>query len=160
MSPSSQVIDLISACPQETGKCEAVFDFEGDVSAGELSFTTGEVIETTEWVNEEWMSGRIGSRQGIFPVNFVKVIKELPKQSMLNLHTFARTLRFVLCSFSYSCSTFNISSYTKSSSKSTNIKTAEHSVVRWPSPEGCGTFRLHCWERRRDQLQGRNITCM
>ena len=26
------------------------------------------------------MSGKIGSREGIFPVNFVKIIKELPKQ--------------------------------------------------------------------------------
>ena len=66
--------------PQETGKCEATFDFDGDEGAGELRFTTGEVIETIEWVNEEWMSGRIGSREGIFPTVFVKVIKELPKQ--------------------------------------------------------------------------------
>ena len=67
--------------PQETGECEATFDFDGDEGAGELRFTTGEVIETIEWVNEEWISGRIGSREGIFPVAFVKVIKELPKQS-------------------------------------------------------------------------------
>lgn len=52
-----------------------------------MRFTTGEMIETMEWVNEEWMSGRIGSREGIFPVVFVKIIKELPKQGTSN-HTY------------------------------------------------------------------------
>ena len=70
------------------GKCEATFNFDGDVGAGELRFTTGEVIETMEWINEEWMSGRIGSREGIFPVVFVKIIKDLPKQSTYNVMCF------------------------------------------------------------------------
>ena len=52
------------------------------MGAGELRFTAGEVIETTEWVNEEWMGGRIGDREGIFPVNFVKIIRDLPKPGM------------------------------------------------------------------------------
>ena len=53
------------------------------MSAGELKFSTGEVIEITELVNEEWRSGRIGSREGIFPIVFVKIIKELPKKGIL-----------------------------------------------------------------------------
>lgn len=64
---------------QPTGKCEALFDFQSKVS-GELSFSPGEVITTTEWVNEDWMKGTIGEREGMFPVNFVKVLEELPKQ--------------------------------------------------------------------------------
>ena len=64
---------------QPTGKCEALFDFQSEVS-GELSFSPQEVITTTEWVNEEWMKGTIGEREGMFPVNFVKVLEELPKQ--------------------------------------------------------------------------------
>ena len=47
------------------------------------------MIETTEWVNEEWMTGRIGSREGIFPVGFVKIIKELPKKGIYRLYMYA-----------------------------------------------------------------------
>lgn len=65
---------------QPTGKCEAVFDFTAE-NSGELTFTTGEVIETTDWVNEEWLSGRIGTKEGMFPLGFVKVLVELPKPS-------------------------------------------------------------------------------
>ena len=36
---------------------------------------------TTEWVNEEWLVGKIGDREGMFPASFVKVITELPKES-------------------------------------------------------------------------------
>ena len=63
---------------QPTGRCEALFDFQTEAS-GELSFLLGEVITTTEWVNEEWLRGTIGEREGMFPINFVKVLEELPK---------------------------------------------------------------------------------
>ena len=48
-------------------------------NSGELSFKVGDVIETTEWVNEEWMTGCIGEREGMFPLALVKVLVELPK---------------------------------------------------------------------------------
>ena len=48
-------------------------------NAGELSFKTGDIITTLEWVNEEWMVGRIGTREGMFPLGFVKIVDELPK---------------------------------------------------------------------------------
>ena len=64
--------------PQPVGKCEASYDFTAE-NAGELSFKTGDVIVTLEWVNEEWMNGRLGEREGMFPVAFVKVLTELPK---------------------------------------------------------------------------------
>ncbi len=68
--------------PQKpTGECEALFDFKGDVLAGELSFKTGEAIVITEWVNAEWVKGCIGTRTGSFPLNFVKVTKDLPKSN-------------------------------------------------------------------------------
>lgn len=63
---------------QVTGKCEALFDFKAE-NSGELSFRTGDTIVTLEWVNEEWISGRLGDQEGMFPVAFVKVLKELPK---------------------------------------------------------------------------------
>ena len=61
-----------------TGKCEALFVFTAE-NAGELSFKTGDIITTLEWVNEEWMVGRIGTREGMFPLGFVKIVDELPK---------------------------------------------------------------------------------
>lgn len=61
-----------------TGEYEALFDFN-TTNVGELSFKCGEVIITTEWIGDDWMYGRIGAREGMFPANFVKVLKELPK---------------------------------------------------------------------------------
>lgn len=55
-----------------------MFDFETD-AVGELSFRAGEEIILTEWVNEEWIEGKIGNTKGIFPLNFVEVIEPLPK---------------------------------------------------------------------------------
>lgn len=60
------------------GKCEALFDYTPE-NAGELSFKAGDVILTLEWVNEEWMSGSLGEQEGMFPISFVKILKELPK---------------------------------------------------------------------------------
>ena len=54
---------------------------EGAVAEGELSFGPGETITTLEKVNEEWMKGRIGSREGIFPIGFVKIISEIPPKA-------------------------------------------------------------------------------
>lgn len=63
---------------QPSGKCEALFDFEAE-NSGELSFKTGDVILTSEWVNEEWMSGSLGNREGMFPIAFVRILVDLPK---------------------------------------------------------------------------------
>ena len=63
---------------KKTGKCEALFDFDSG-GAGELNFKTGDIITTTEWVNDEWLEGELGGQTGIFPLAFVKVLEELPK---------------------------------------------------------------------------------
>lgn len=57
----------------------ALFDFEGDEEAEELSFKSGDVIVPINLVSTEWMKGSIGARTGIFPLNFVEVTNELPK---------------------------------------------------------------------------------
>ncbi|XP_062864377.1 SH3 domain-containing protein 19 [Trichomycterus rosablanca] len=64
-------------------RCVARFDFEADESS-ELSFTEGEVIRLLEYVGEEWARGEIGSHQGIFPLNFVEVVEDLPSPSVKN----------------------------------------------------------------------------
>ncbi len=48
------------------------------VADGELRFGPGETITTLEKVDEEWMKGRIGNTEGIFPIAFVKIISEIP----------------------------------------------------------------------------------
>ncbi len=43
-----------------------------------MSFVEHELIETLEKVDDDWMKGRIGEREGIFPISFVKVISDIP----------------------------------------------------------------------------------
>jgi hypothetical protein len=78
LPPKSDATEPTAVAKPVTGKCEALFDFTAE-NAGEMSFKTGDTIVTLEWVNEEWVNGRIGAREGIFPVAFVKVLEELPK---------------------------------------------------------------------------------
>ncbi|GAA6228091.1 SH3 domain-containing protein 19 [Lates japonicus] len=58
-------------------RCVARFDFEGEHS-DELSFSEGDVIQLMEYIGQEWARGQIGSISGIFPLNFVEVIEDLP----------------------------------------------------------------------------------
>uniref|UniRef100_A0A3Q0SJC7 Osteoclast-stimulating factor 1 n=1 Tax=Amphilophus citrinellus TaxID=61819 RepID=A0A3Q0SJC7_AMPCI len=56
---------------------EALFDFEGEQS-DELSFSEGDVIQLKEYMGQDWARGQIGTHEGIFPLNFVEVIEDLP----------------------------------------------------------------------------------
>ncbi|XP_035516466.1 SH3 domain-containing protein 19 isoform X2 [Morone saxatilis] len=58
-------------------RCVARFDFEGEHS-DELSFSEGDVIQLKEFVGHDWARGQIGTSTGIFPLNFVEVIEDLP----------------------------------------------------------------------------------
>ena len=51
---------------------------------GELKFGPGETITTLEKVDEDWMRGRIGDKEGIFPVAFVKIISEIPPKAKVS----------------------------------------------------------------------------
>ncbi|KAF7666109.1 hypothetical protein LDENG_00118590 [Lucifuga dentata] len=57
--------------------CVARFDFEGEHS-DELSFSEGDVIQLKAYVGQDWARGQIGDFTGIFPLNFVEVIEDLP----------------------------------------------------------------------------------
>ena len=39
------------------------------------------MIDTLEEVDADWMRGRIGSREGIFPKSFVEVVNPIPSSS-------------------------------------------------------------------------------
>nr|AAH31117.1 SH3 domain protein D19 [Mus musculus]BAA19686.2 SH3 domain protein D19 [Mus musculus] len=58
-------------------RCVARFEYIGD-QKDELSFSEGEVIILTEYVNEEWGRGEIRDRSGIFPLNFVELVGDHP----------------------------------------------------------------------------------
>ncbi|XP_035765937.1 SH3 domain-containing protein 19 [Neolamprologus brichardi] len=58
-------------------RCMARFDFEGEHS-DELSFSEGDVIQLKEYMGQDWARGQIGGHTGIFPLNFVDVIEDLP----------------------------------------------------------------------------------
>ncbi|CAJ0941172.1 unnamed protein product, partial [Mesorhabditis belari] len=48
----------------------ALYDYTTGVD-GDLQFRAGDLIDIVEWVDEQWLRGRIGSATGIFPANFV-----------------------------------------------------------------------------------------
>ena len=48
---------------------------------GELSLNVGDTIITTAWVNDEWLQGTCNGIEGIFPVQFVQILKDLPRDS-------------------------------------------------------------------------------
>ncbi|XP_069487369.1 SH3 domain-containing protein 19 isoform X2 [Ambystoma mexicanum] len=58
-------------------RCIARFEFSGDQD-GELSFAEGDVIRLKEYTNEEWAKGEFMGKVGIFPLNFVEVVEDLP----------------------------------------------------------------------------------
>ncbi|KAM6431865.1 vinexin isoform 2-T2 [Liasis olivaceus] len=68
-TPSIQVL--------EYGEAVAQYNFKGDLAV-ELSFRKGERICLVRRVDGNWYEGRISgtNRQGIFPANYVQVVKE------------------------------------------------------------------------------------
>lgn len=64
------------------GKCKVLFEFVAE-QEGELSLKVGDVVMTTAWVNDEWLQGTCNGEEGIFPLQFVHVLEDLPKNSTL-----------------------------------------------------------------------------
>uniref|UniRef100_A0A8C1JS89 SH3 domain containing 19 n=2 Tax=Cyprinus carpio TaxID=7962 RepID=A0A8C1JS89_CYPCA len=63
--------------PVRGPRCVGRFDFEGEQS-DELSFSEGDVIRLKEYVGDEWARGEVNGQVGIFPLNFVEVLEDLP----------------------------------------------------------------------------------
>ncbi|XP_054636076.1 SH3 domain-containing protein 19 isoform X2 [Dunckerocampus dactyliophorus] len=67
-----------ASCVKVSGpRCVARFDFEG-ANSNELTFSEGDVIQLKTYVGQEWAQGQMGVHTGIFPLNFVEVIEDLP----------------------------------------------------------------------------------
>ncbi|XP_055080505.1 SH3 domain-containing protein 19-like isoform X3 [Periophthalmus magnuspinnatus] len=58
-------------------RCVARFDFEAE-SSDELSFSEGDVIQLKAYVGQDWARGTLGTFSGIFPLNFVEIVQDLP----------------------------------------------------------------------------------
>ncbi|XP_037545771.1 SH3 domain-containing protein 19 [Nematolebias whitei] len=65
------------SAPVSGPRCEASCDFVGEHS-DELSFFKGDIIQLKEYVGKDWARGQIGVSVGIFPLDFVYIIEDLP----------------------------------------------------------------------------------
>ncbi|KAH3839995.1 hypothetical protein DPMN_113436 [Dreissena polymorpha] len=60
-------------------QCVAVYDFPAQ-SPDDLPFSVGDHIEIVERIGADWARGRIGGRQGMFPVSFVEILHQTGSQ--------------------------------------------------------------------------------
>ncbi|CAI5756645.1 unnamed protein product [Candida verbasci] len=58
--------------PNPPFKVKAIYDYKSDYE-DDLPFETGQIITVIEIENEEWYSGEIDGKSGMFPKNFVEI---------------------------------------------------------------------------------------
>lgn len=63
-----------SALSLKGRKAKALYDFHGE-NEDELSFKVGDVITELESVDDDWMSGELMGKSGIFPKNYVQFLQ-------------------------------------------------------------------------------------
>lgn len=54
----------------------ALFDYQGQ-EADELSFKTNDVIILVKRIDADWLVGKCNNKQGMFPTQFVKIVKDI-----------------------------------------------------------------------------------
>ncbi|KAM6147925.1 SH3 domain-containing protein 19, partial [Erethizon dorsatum] len=64
----------MSAVTLKGRKARALYDFHGE-SEDELSFKAGDIISELESVDDDWMSGELTGKSGIFPKNYVQFLQ-------------------------------------------------------------------------------------
>lgn len=75
---------FVRPCPAETKsmaalalkgrKAKALYDFHGE-NEDELSFKAGDIITELESVDDDWMSGELMGKSGIFPKTYVQFLQ-------------------------------------------------------------------------------------
>ncbi|EEB09354.1 wiskott-Aldrich syndrome binding protein Lsb1 [Schizosaccharomyces japonicus yFS275] len=63
-----------AAPAQQYELARALYDFKGK-DRGDLSFRRNETITVLEHINNDWWRGSIDKRHGIFPSNYVEIIR-------------------------------------------------------------------------------------
>uniref|UniRef100_A0A8C8ZWW6 Neutrophil cytosol factor 4 n=1 Tax=Prolemur simus TaxID=1328070 RepID=A0A8C8ZWW6_PROSS len=74
VSPQGAGFDRLAA-----PRAEAMFDFTGN-SKLELSFKAGDMIFLLSRINKDWLEGTVRGATGIFPLSFVKILKDFPEE--------------------------------------------------------------------------------
>uniref|UniRef100_A0A0P6J4T4 SH3 domain-containing protein 19 n=1 Tax=Heterocephalus glaber TaxID=10181 RepID=A0A0P6J4T4_HETGA len=64
----------MSAVGLKGRKAKALYDFHGE-NEEELSFKAGDVISELESVDDDWMSGELMGKSGIFPKNYIQFLQ-------------------------------------------------------------------------------------
>lgn len=76
LTPVVKPKEELGLLPREgIGRAVAIYDFNA-VESGDLSFSKGDVIIITQKSDNsnDWWTGKIHGRQGIFPANFVELV--------------------------------------------------------------------------------------
>mmetsp|Transcript_20377 Transcript_20377/g.18517 ORF Transcript_20377/g.18517 Transcript_20377/m.18517 type:complete len:465 (-) Transcript_20377:28-1422(-) len=58
---------------KKNSRVVALYDHEADAD-DELEFRTGDIVEVLETSDDGWWTGRFNGKEGLFPVNYVKVL--------------------------------------------------------------------------------------
>ncbi|XP_076995937.1 SH3 domain-containing protein 19 isoform X3 [Tamandua tetradactyla] len=72
--PCSAEAKSLSAISPKGRKAKALYDFRGE-NEDELSFKAGDIITELESVGDDWMSGELMGKSGIFPKNYVQFLQ-------------------------------------------------------------------------------------
>ncbi|KAG0163804.1 hypothetical protein DFQ28_009461 [Apophysomyces sp. BC1034] len=57
---------------------EALYDFRGENPSADLTFRKGDIIQVTEYVNNDWWRGTLRGQTGMFPSNYVQKMTSAP----------------------------------------------------------------------------------
>ncbi|XP_063116910.1 SH3 domain-containing protein 19 isoform X2 [Cavia porcellus] len=74
VQPCPAEVKKMSAITLKGRKAKALYDFHGE-NEDELSFKAGDTISELESVDDDWMSGELMGKSGIFPKNYIQFLQ-------------------------------------------------------------------------------------
>lgn len=79
---TTTLTEMKSITEKPVGKCKVLYEFLAE-QEGEMSLNVGDTVITTAWVNDEWLQGTCSGKEGMFPIQFVQIVVDLPKDSTI-----------------------------------------------------------------------------